>query len=208
VGNERRLILSELAGKSTVVKRLEKYGSFDKSSQVVQQLTGRLKELEEAGYEYEAAEASFDLIVRRALERYHPLFELRNYHLESFKATDSPARTVGRIFLTAGGGKELMGAAVGLGPVETLDYCLRDALASRHPFLAKIKLVDFAVRVLNPERATAARVRVFIMSSDGEKTWSTVGVSENIVEASWQALVDAMEYYYNNYVLETGQPGQ
>jgi 2-isopropylmalate synthase len=95
-----------------------------------------------------------------------------------------------------------------VGPVETLDYCLRDALTSRHPFLSKIKLVDFAVRVLNPERATAARVRVFITSSDGEKTWSTVGVSENIVEASWQALVDSMEYYYNNYVLETGEPGQ
>jgi len=208
VGNERRLILSELAGKSTVVKRLDKYGSFDKSSEVVRELTLRLKELEETGYEYEAAEASFDLIVRRALNRYRPLFELRNYHLESFKATDSPARTVGRIFLSASGGKELMGAAVGIGPVETLDYCLRDALASRHPFLAKIKLVDFAVRVLNPERATAARVRVFIISSDGEKTWSTVGVSENIVEASWQALVDAMEYYYNNYVLETGEAGQ
>jgi len=208
VGNERRLILSELAGKSTVVRRLDKYGSFDKSSEVVQQLTGRLKELEEAGYEYEAAEASFDLLARRALERYHPLFELRNYHLESFKVPDSPARTVGRIFLITNGSKELMGAAVGVGPVETLDYCLRDALASRHPFLSKIKLVDFAVRVLNPERATAARVRVFVTSSDGERTWATVGVSENIVEASWQALVDAMEYYYNNYVLETGEAGQ
>lgn len=208
VGNERRLILSELAGKSTVVKRLDKYGNFDKSSQVVHQLTGRLKELEEAGYEYEAAEASFDLVIRRALARHQPLFELRNYHLESFKATDSPARTVGRIFVTADGGKELMGAAVGNGPVETLDYCLRDALLSRHPFLAKIKLIDFSVRVLNPERATAARVRVFITSSDGEKSWSTVGVSENIVEASWQALVDAMEYYYNNYVLEASVPGQ
>ncbi len=208
VGNERRLILSELAGKSTVVRRLEKYGSFDKSSEVVQRLTVLLKELEEAGYEYEAAEASFDLLVRRALDRYRPLFELRNYHLESFKVPDSPARTVGRIFLLTNGSKELMGAAVGVGPVETLDYCLRDALASRHPFLSKIKLVDFAVRVLNPERATAARVRVFVTSSDGERTWSTVGVSENVIEASWQALVDAMEYYYNNYVLETGEAGQ
>jgi 2-isopropylmalate synthase len=208
VGNERRLILSELAGKSTVVRRLAKYGSFDKSSELVEQLTGRLKSLEEEGYEYEAAEASFDLIIRRELKRYRPLFELRNYHLESFKATDSPARTVGRIFLTTDGSKELMGAAVGVGPVETLDYCLRDALLTRHPFLAKVKLTDFAVRVLNPERATAARVRVFITSSDGERTWSTVGVSENIVEASWQALVDGLEYYFNNYVLEGGENGQ
>jgi 2-isopropylmalate synthase len=207
VGNERRLILSELAGKSTVVRRLSKYGSFDKTSEMVEELTGRLKSLEEEGYEYEAAEASFDLIIRRALKRYRPLLELRNYHLESFKATDSPAKTVGRIFLAAAG-KELMGAAVGNGPVETLDYCLRDALQSRHPFLSKIKLTDYAVRVLNPERATAARVRVFITSSDGERAWSTVGVSENIVEASWQALVDGMEYYFNNYVLEGSENGQ
>jgi 2-isopropylmalate synthase len=202
VGNARRLILSELAGKSTLVKKMAKYGSFDKSSDVVQKLTEELKSLEEQGYEYEAAEASFDLIIRRALQRYSPLFELRNYHLESFKAADSPAKTVGRIFLQSGGAKELMGAGVGLGPVETLDNCLRDALQPRHPFLKRLKLTDFAVRVLNPEQATAAKVRVFITSSDGDKTWSTVGVSENVIEASWQALVDSFEYYYNNYVLE------
>ena len=201
VGNERKLLLSELAGKSTVMKKMAKYGSFEKSSQAVHELTERLKALEEQGYEYEAAEASFDLVIRKALGRHQPLFELRNYHLESFKAADSPAKTVGRIFLQAGA-KELMGAGVGLGPVETLDYCLRDALAPRHPFMAHIKLIDFAVRVLNPEKATAAKVRVFITSSDGEKTWNTVGVSENVIEASWQALIDSMEYYYNNYVLE------
>jgi 2-isopropylmalate synthase len=201
VGNERRLLLSELAGKSTVLKKMAKYGEFDKSSQAVQELTARLKELEEQGYEYEAAEASFDLVIRRTLGRYRPLFELRNYHLESFKAADSPAKTVGRIFLQTES-KELMGAGVGLGPVETLDYCLRDALATSHPFLARIKLIDFAVRVLNPERATAAKVRVFITSSDGERNWNTVGVSENVIEASWQALVDSMEYYYNNEILE------
>ena len=122
--------------------------------------------------------------------------------LESFKAGDSPAKTVGRIFLLAGDGKELMGAAAGLGPVETLDACLRDALLPIHPFLEKIKLTDFAVRVLNPEHASAAKVRVFISSSDGERIWETVGVSENIVEASWQALLDSIEYYYNNYVIE------
>ncbi len=202
VGNERRLILSELAGKSTVVKKMAKYGRFNKSSRIVRTLTDRLKKLEEEGYEYEAAEASFDLIIRKALDRYVPLFELRNYHLESFKAADSPAKTVGRIFVQSSGGKELMGAGVGLGPVETLDHCLRDALMPRHEFIEHVKLIDFAVRVLNPERAAAARVRVFITSSDGSKTWSTVGVSENIIEASWQALVDSMEYYYNNYVVE------
>jgi 2-isopropylmalate synthase len=197
VGNERRLLLSELAGKSTVVKKLSKYGEFTKNSAEVRALTAELKRLEEEGFEYEAAEASFDLIIRRHLGRYTPLLELQNYHLESFKSGDSHAKTVGRIFLKTVQGKSLMGAAAGYGPVETLDHCLRDALLPGHPFLKRIKLIDYAVRVLNPEEAAAARVRVFITSSDGQKSWETVGVSENIVEASWQALVDAMEYYYN-----------
>jgi 2-isopropylmalate synthase len=203
VGNERRLLLSELAGKSTVVKKLSKYGDFAKNSAEVQALTAELKRLEEEGYEYEAAEASFDIIIRRHLGRYKPLLKLQNYHLESFKSGDSHAKTVGRIFLKTDDGKALMGAAAGFGPVETLDRCLRDALLPDHPFLERIKLIDYAVRVLNPEEAAAARVRVFITSSDGQKSWETVGVSENIVEASWQALVDGMEYYYNEY-LENG----
>ncbi len=200
VGNERRILLSELAGKSTIVQKLSRYGSFDKSSPEVGELIRRLKELESAGYEYEAAEASFDLIMRRVLGLYRPLLVLKNYHLESFKSGDSPAKTVSRVFLETAERKEVMGAAVGLGPVEALDGCLRDALLPFHPFIRRIKLSDYAVRVLNPEAATAARVRVFITSSDGKRDWGTVGVSENIVEASWQALVDGMEYYHLNFV--------
>jgi 2-isopropylmalate synthase len=202
VGNERRILLSELAGKSTIVQKLSRYGTFDKSSTEVSELIRKLKELEEIGYEYEAAEASFDLIIRRVLGLYTPLLSLRNYHLESFKSGDSPAKTVGRVLMETVDHKEVMGAAVGLGPVEALDGCLRDALLPFHPFIDRIKLTDYAVRVLNPEAATAARVRVFITSFDGERSWETVGVSENIVEASWQALVDSMEYYYLNFILE------
>ena len=95
-----------------------------------------------------------------------------------------------------------MGASVGIGPVETLDAALRDALLPIHPFLKKIKLTDYKVRVLNPEKATAAKVRVFITTSDGKNSWDTVGVSGNIVEASWQALIDSMEYYYDNYIFQ------
>ena len=94
-----------------------------------------------------------------------------------------------------------MGAGVGIGPVETLDAALRDALTIFHPFLEKITLIDYKVRVLNPERSTAAKVRVFITSSDHRHTWDTVGVSENIVEASWEATVDSLEYYYNNFTV-------
>ena len=95
-----------------------------------------------------------------------------------------------------------MGAAVGEGPVDTLNASLRDALIPSFPFLKKIHLTDYRVRVLNPEDATAAKVRVFISYTDHERTWDTVGVSENIIEASWEALIDAINYYYNNFILE------
>jgi 2-isopropylmalate synthase len=204
VGNQRQILLSELAGKSTVVEKLTKYGEFGKNDAVVKVLIDELKARERDGYEYEAAEASFDLLVRKALKIYEPIVELRNYHLESYKAHETPSKTVGRIFMRAHG-RDLMGAAVGVGPVETLDRALRDALAPHYPFIGKIGLTDYRVRVLNPERASAAKVRVFITSTDHEsRTWDTVGVHENIVEASWEALVDSMEWYYNEFCLEPG----
>ncbi len=204
VGNERRVLLSELAGKSTIVKKLARYGDFDKGSKEVTRLLEELKNLEEKGYEYEAAEASFDLVIRRALKTYTPLVELSNYHLENFKAGGTPPKSVGRIFVRVNGDL-LMGAGTGDGPVDTLSAALKDALLPLYPFLKKLKLTDYRVRVLNPERATAARVRVFITTSDGEESWDTVGVDENIIEASWQALVDGLEYYYNNFVIANGR---
>jgi len=203
VGNERRVLLSELAGKSTIIGKMARYGEYEKSSAIVSLLLDQLKMLEEAGYEFEAAEASFDLVIRRALDLYTPLLELSNYHLENYKSAGTPAKTVGRLFIRVNGNL-LMGSAVGDGPVDTLNGALRDALLPLHPFLGKLKLTDYRVRVLDPERATAARVRVFITTSDGEQTWDTVGVDENIIEASWQALVDGLEYYYNNFVHDKG----
>ena len=199
VGNERHVVLSELAGKSTVVEKLREYGDFTKSSPVVETLTRLLKDRENDGYEYEAAEASFDLLVRRALGSYQPLVKLRNYHLESYKTADAPSKTVGRVFLDMGQ-RELMGAAVCIGPVDTLDHALRDALLPVFPWLDRITLTDFRVRVLNPESGAAAKVRVFVTYSDHERSWDTVGVNENIVEASWEALIDAIEHYYNTVV--------
>lgn len=205
VGNERRIILSELAGKSTIVGTLSKYGSFDKNSEVVLSLVEILKEKERLGYEYEAAEASFDLIIRRQLDRYTPLFELDNYHLESYKTGPIQSKTVGRIFLSLDG-KQIMGAGVGIGPVETLDRALRDALTPYAKFLSRISLIDYRVRVLDPEAASASRVRVFITSTDRERIWDTVGVSENVIEASWEAMVDSIEYYYNSVVVNQDAP--
>lgn len=199
VGNERQVLLSELAGRSTIVDKLKPYGAFDKKSPEVGALLESLKSRERDGYEYEAAEASFDILMRKTIGQYRQLVELKNYHLETYKTADTESKTVGRMFLTSEA-KEIMGAAVGVGPVETLDEALRDALRAHHPWLSRIHLVDYRVRVLNPERETAAKVRVFISSSDHTHTWDTVGVHENIVEASWEALVDSLEYYYNTYV--------
>jgi len=201
VGNERKILLSELAGKSTIVAKLSKYGDYDKSSQTVKDLIDELKRLEQEGYEYEAAEGSFDLIMRKTLKMYKPLFSLNNYHMETFKYGDAVSKTMGRLLLTVNE-KDIMGAAVMNGPVETLDHAIRDALGDQFPFIKKIKLIDYKVRVLNPESAVSAKVRVFITSSDSTIRWDTVGISENIIEASWQALVDSWEYYYNNYYLE------
>ncbi len=186
VGNTRRILLSELAGKSTVAMKLGKFGTFEKNSREVAELTRILKEKENAGYEYEAAEASFELLVLKVLGRYHSLFELDNYHLESYKTWDRDSQTVGRIFLTARG-KRFMGAAVGVGPVGVLDKALRNALEATYPFVKNLVLTDFSVRVLNAgEASTDSKVRVFISWSDGKSTWDTVGVHENIIEASWQ----------------------
>ena len=196
VGNERRVLLSELAGKSTIVHKLSRYGDYDKNSSEVAGLIATLKRLESDGYEFEAAEASFELLMLKAIGRYRPLIRLRNYHLETYKSVHHNSSTVGRLFLETDSA-EMMGAGVGVGPVETLDAAIRHALRESAPFLQQINLVDYRVRVLNPEESTAAKVRVFITSSDHNHSWDTVGVHENIIEASWQALVDSFEYYYN-----------
>jgi 2-isopropylmalate synthase len=198
VGNSRHILLSELSGKSTIVNKLKKYGDFDKNSPEVKKLIEVLKEKEEIGYEYEAAEASFDLLIKKILGTYKPLLRLNNYHLESYKTGNTPSKTIGRIFMESEN-LNVMGAAVSVGPVDTLDKSLRDALTPHHPFLEKISLIDYKVRILDPQSASAAKVRVFVTTTDHEREWDTVGVSENIVEASWEALIDSFEYYYNNF---------
>ena len=210
VGNQRRVLLSELAGKSTIVYKLSKYGGFDKKSPEVQRLIDLLKERENQGYEYEAAEASFDLLMRRVINRFTPLLNLRSWHIESFKTGTAPPKTIGKVFIEEQKidrhHLDISGVAVGDGPVEALDRALKDALSDHYHFLNAISLVDYRVRVLNPERATGATVRVFISCSTSEPqhtVWHTVGVHDNIIEASWQALLDGYEYYYNNYVLDS-----
>lgn len=201
VGNERRVLLSELAGKSTIVHKMKTYGEFSKNSREVDEVTQKLKENESLGLEYEAAEASFDLVIRRVIGRYKEIFTLLHYEVESFRTGQEGIKTLARIRMMCNE-RIYTGYAVSKGPVGALDKAIRAAMSSKYPFLEEIKLVDYKVRVLNGEKATGASVRVFIKSSDRKSKWDTVGVSENIIEASYQALIDSYEYVYNNKILE------
>jgi 2-isopropylmalate synthase len=199
VGNERRILISELAGKGTIARKIAKYGKFDKRSNEVSTITKILKEKENDGFEYEAAEASFDLVIRKALGKYKPLFDLLHYEVEAFQSGTEVSKTFAKIKILIQN-REHAGAAVSNGPVAALDAALRSAAVISFPFINDIKLVDYKVRVLNGEKAAGAKVRVFIKSSDGVHHWETVGVSENIIEASWQALIDSYEYIFNTTV--------
>jgi 2-isopropylmalate synthase len=192
VGNERRILVSELSGQSTIVTKTAKYAlATDKA--VMAKILQQVQDLEYAGYEFEAAEASFDLLVRKATEQYKPWFELHSYRVETEHRGDRLA-TEATVKLAVGERTEHT-VAEGDGPVNALDAALRKALLPHFPRLEEMQLVDYKVRVVNGRDGTAGRVRVVIESRDqGGDVWGTVGVSENIIEASWLALSDAIEY--------------
>jgi 2-isopropylmalate synthase len=192
VGNERRILVSELSGQSTIVTKTAKFAlATDKA--VMAKILQRVQDLEYAGYEFEAAEASFDLLVRKATEQYKPWFELHAYRVETEHLRHG-LLTEATVKLTVAGTTEHT-VSEGDGPVNALDAALRKALHSHFPRLAEMRLADYKVRVVNAKEGTAARVRVVIESRDhAGSAWGTVGVSENIIEATWLALVDSFEY--------------
>lgn len=192
VGNERRILISELSGHSTIIAKTTHHRmSHDKA--LMTAILNRVQDLEHAGYEFEAAEASFDLLVKKAAGRYQPWFERLAYRVNIEADKDGMPITEATVKLRVG---ELLQhtASEGDGPVNALDGALRKALLASYPRLAEMQLVDYKVRVVNPKEGTAARVRVVIESRDHDAVWGTVGVSENVVEASWLALVDSIEY--------------
>ncbi|MHC1605069.1 MAG: citramalate synthase [Candidatus Methanofastidiosia archaeon] len=194
IGNERRILISELAGKGSVLKKMLKYmPKLDKRAPEVIQLTKKMKDLELKGYEFEAADASFDLIIRRELKLTKPMFDLKDYEVTIVKGGKNEGCIVAGVRLNIEK-KEHKGSSFGCGPVDALSGAFRNALLPAYPEVKKIKLVDYKVRVVNGMAGTAAKVRVFVRSTDGKDQWDTVGVSENIVEASWQAIVDSFEY--------------
>jgi 2-isopropylmalate synthase len=195
VGNERRMLVSDQAGKSTVlVKLMRDYPNLKKDSPEVQQIFNLLKEAERDGYQYEGAEASFELMIQKVMGTHSDSFNLKGFTVLVERSESHQMRSQATIKLMDVNGNIEYQASEGHGPVDALSKALKKALVAFFPELESVRLTDFKVRVLNAKSGTAAKVRVLIESSDGEKDWGTVGVSEDIIEASWEALVDSIEY--------------
>jgi len=192
VGNARRFLISELSGRSTVLAELEK-AKITEDKQLARKILNRVQELENEGYQFEAADASFDLLVKKIMGTYKPFFDLIKYHITVEKRAIGNHVTEATVKLRVGDKTEHV-VGEGDGPVNALDAALRKSLENFYPSIKEVHLIDYKVRVVNARAGTAARVRVIIQSRDKNSIWGTVGVSENIIEASWQALVDSVEY--------------
>ncbi|MFV0504500.1 MAG: citramalate synthase [Lachnospirales bacterium] len=194
VGNERRVLTSEVAGRTTILSKIQSIdSSVDRDSKETTEIINKLKELEFMGYQFEGAESSFELLIRKLLGKYKPLFELidlKIIHQQPYKENMSTTAVV-KILV---GEQVEISVGEGNGPVNALDMALRKVLENFYPNVKDIHLKDYKVRVLNGQRATASKVRVLIESTDNNSTWNTVGVSTDIIEASWIALVDSIEY--------------
>lgn len=194
VGNKRRFLMSEVAGRSTILSKIKKVNpTINKNSQETKDIVDRLKELEHQGYQFEGAESSFELIIRKSLGKYKPFFTLDYFKIIGEQTSNGESGTSAIVKIEVDGKEELT-VAEGNGPVNALDKALRKALEAFYPELKEVYLTDYKVRVLDTRTTTGSKVRVLIESSDGKHFWSNVGVSTDIIEASWIALVDSMEY--------------
>ncbi|MGA2929031.1 MAG: citramalate synthase, partial [Solirubrobacteraceae bacterium] len=192
VGNHRELLISELSGKSTVFARARDAGIALRDEQAAQ-IAERVKEREHRGYHYEAADGSFELLLRKETGDYEPLFRLESWRAIVEKRADGRVETEATVKVWLDG-ERYVRTAEGNGPVNALDRALRDALTEIHPHLREIELVNFKVRILDETKGTGAVTRVLLDASDGDQVWGSIGVSENVIEASWEALVDSLEY--------------
>jgi 2-isopropylmalate synthase len=192
VGNERRILVSELSGRSNIMAMTRRHGVQDDKG-LMEKILAEVVRLESQGYQFEAAGASFDLLVARCAGKFASHFEKLKYHVEVGSDESGDVITEATVKVRVAG-ETKHEVAEGDGPVNALDAALRKALGAALPALAEMRLVDYKVRVVNSEAGTAARTRVIIESADHTDAWGTVGVSENIIDASWIALVDAFEY--------------
>ncbi len=189
VGNRRDLLVSELAGRATVLDKAEDLGLEVDAERVIR----RVKELEHQGYQFEAADGSFELLLRKESGAYEPLFELESWRVIVEQRADGQVATEATIKIWANGERHVH-TAEGNGPVHALDAALRGAITAIHPHLADIGLVGFKVRILDETKGSDAVIRVLVDASDGHDVWGSIGVSTNLIEASWRALVDSLEY--------------
>jgi 2-isopropylmalate synthase len=197
VGNNRDVLISELSGKGTIVEKAEQAGleleAGEAGEAFAQRVVERVKELEHQGFQFEAADGSFELLLRKEAGRYEPLFRLESWRVLVEQRADGKVATEATIKIWLGG-ERYVRTAEGNGPVNALDNALRDAIGEIHPHLRDIELVNFKVRILDERKGTGAVTRVLIDASDGQGVWGTIGVSENLIAASWDALVDSLEY--------------
>ena len=194
VGNQRRILVSELAGRSSIsLKTMNNELKLEKGHPETASVLQKIKEMEHYGYQFEGAEGSFELLVLKMMKAHQPLFKLEGFRLIIEKRENGQLYSEATIKVRVGD-VQVHTAAEGNGPVNALDNALRKALEGIYPALKKIKLIDFKVRVIDGVDGTGAQVRVLIESSDDHRSWGTVGVSPNVIEASWIALVDSLEY--------------
>ena len=192
VGNTRRIILSELSGSATILAKSEKLAVIQ-DRKMLHRLLNQVQDLENEGYQFEVAEGSFEILLRKALGTWHPFFELDHYRTVILHNKRDDTQTEAIVKISIDGQVEHC-VAEGDGPVNALDGALRQGLRRHYPAVDQIHLVDYKVRIVNPKAGTAATTCVIIQSQDDEDQWGTVGVSENIIDASWLALVDSVEY--------------
>lgn len=194
IGNTREILISELSGKKSIIIKAKEFGiNLEDDLKKVSEILNRVQNLEHKGYQFEAADGSFELLVKEIAGLKKKFFKLESFRVLNEKKEDGRMLSEATVKVEINGDR-IIETAEGNGPVNALDSALRKAIESRYPALSKITLTDFKVRVLNEKRGTRAVVRVLIESSDGEKSWGTIGVSENIIEASWQALEDSVIY--------------
>lgn len=194
VGNIQRIVVSELSGKSTITLKAKEMGfDLDAQPDQLRDILKQIKDLEHVGFQFEAADGSFEILVRKALGTHKQFFKLESFRVIMEKREDGKVMTEATVKIHVGG-RRLIATAEGNGPVNALDRAIRIAIGRSYPSLKDIELTDYKVRVLDEKKGTAAVTRVLIETSDGEKSWGTIGVNENIIEASWQALVDSLEY--------------
>jgi 2-isopropylmalate synthase len=191
------VLVSELSGRATIAEKAAEAGvsapAGQEQGEFLQRVLDRVKELEHEGFQFEAADGSLELLMRKEAGGYEPLFRLESWRVTAEKRADGKVETEATIKIWLGG-ERYVRTAEGNGPVNALDRALRDAIGEIHPHLRDIELVNYKVRILDEAKGTGAVTRVLIDASDGHDSWGSIGVSENLIAASWDALVDSLEY--------------